>query len=511
MEVNYLDAEDTQFLDKITPFPEIEEQLNYIIDNNNFRRCQHPYLKLIDISDINKEYSAETATRFPRFEISVIDTKASIFDTIFQLTICHLNCDIVRNGMSVSNLLCGRFSKYFEHYGDGKHSVRLAMDMRTAARLMTYCLTVYGYKDISNLKINTILEFTSANQAKMSIPTAISVPIAFRNAFAKLKKMYPCFYDFLYLRIASRSDKNTNEAVRIHVYDYLCEPGEQEGTALEYEEHWENRYEIEKRLDYMNFDCFRSGKSDGIYYASICFVEADEEKPLRFFTDYFLFLNPDISVEDIVVSIDFSGCKAEEQEEDNSHPNCDKSDWLFSFYPDGTEDSPEKFNSLIAELEKLRQPMKEADEEETKMYRNLDDLDWYPMGSEIKAFISTPSSEAIHEAHSRLKGFGEKAYFYDTDKRLVMTMSKQYMSIQHGQESNIKTVCTFYLTPEKRQLFDNLYFGTRHQRHEYESSQEGVSELTVCLQKDTDLASHYITYWLTSIGYDPNDLHISIQ
>ncbi len=353
------------------------------------------------------------------------------------------------------------------------------------------------------------MAFSSGDLTKMKFKNLIPVPDTFRRAVSKLKDLGISYCDFVYLRISGLSHNNTGTSLSIHSYTDYDEDEDYDYLSFCYCNEAIEKSDIESRRSYQNFECMRFGIRGDSYYEEIYLLDEDLDQTMRFFTDYFLFLNPDIKAEDIVVSLDYSSAKDFDSKlEDCCVQDKESSDWLFSFYPDGTEDSTEKLKFLTAKLEKLRKATIKAEEEDAKKYANMESYEETPIEKQIGVFLATPLSEEIQEAHLSLYRVNKEVHFYDPEDRLVMTISKQYMSSQQGQESNIKTVCTFYLTPEKKQLFDNLYFGTRHQRYEYENSQEGLSVQTVCLQPDTHLATHYISYWLTSIGYDPATLRI---
>lgn len=507
MNFNYLDPEDLQFLEKIIPFPGIEDRLKEIIANNNFKGGEFPFLDIHVTPTKYSDTSIEQSQEWHLFRIGVLEPRVSLFETLFNVRMMFWSSS-PENSNAYDYLPYSKFERYFE-YNKVRASASLAMDTLTAAQLITYYLQSFGFSDINQIKTERNMSFSSGDLTKMNFQNPITVPDTFRRAVAKVKDLRIDYCDFVYLRISGLLQNNTTKSLSIHSYTDYDEDEDCDYLSFCYSNESIEKSDVENRRYYQNFECMNFGIRGDSYYEEIYLLDDDLEQTMRFFTDYFLFLNPDIKADDIVVSLDYSSAKDFDSKlEDCCVQDKESSDWLFSFYPDGTEDSPEKLKFLTAKLEKLWKATIKAEEEEAKKYANIESYEEPPIGKQIGIFLATPLSEAIQEAHSCLDELDKEVYFYDTEDRLVMTMSKQDLTNQYTQKSDIKTVCTFYLTPEKGQLFDTLYFGTRHQRYEYESSQEGISVHTVCLQPDTPLASHYISYWLTSLGFDPSSLHI---
>lgn len=342
--------------------------------------------------------------------------------------------------------------------------------------------------------------------SKMKLPSFITVPDTFRRAVSKLKELHTSWCDFIYLRISGLHDRDTNDSMMIHSYNEDYDDGN--CLFLSYEYEWKDRSEAERLRAYENFDCLDIHISGDWCNAEINLDDTDFKTAGRFFTDFFLFLNPEIKIEEIVVSLDFIACKDYESEDRIENKNEDVTDWLFSFYPDGTEDDPAKMDRLLDALEKKRRYYEEKSEEECCDTSNVDDVDEDGVRLNFKEFLTTEPSNAIMDSLEDLVDWQgvKKHYFYDNDDKLVMVVGKQNLSGFYFQDPKIKTVCTFYLNQDQKDVFDKLYFGMKNQRYEYEGANEEMVEETVCLQGDDNIAGKYISYWLAALGYDPDQL-----
>lgn len=509
METNYIDADGMEFLRRVTPFPGIVDGLNDIIANNNFKGCPQPFLEFSDALEEKSETSKKEGPRMPQLRLMVLNPTASLFEAVFLVSINLWGCDLTRDGKSAYDcLLYSRFGKLFRRDKLAWNSAVVAMDIMTAARFMTYYLSLYGFHDPSELKIGRHMSFTSRDISKMKLPSFITVPDPFRRAVAKLKELPLSYCDSVYLRMSGSSDRGTNDSMMIHSYseDY----GDGDCLFLSYDYEWKNRSEVERLRAYENFDCLDARISGDWCNAEIHMDDEDLETTARFLTDFFLFLNPGVKIDEIVVSLDFSACRDYDSEDKVGNKDEDVTDWLFSFYPDGSEDESAKMEILLKALEKMRSYYEEKFEEECGDTSNVDDVDEDGLHLNFKEFFATEPSYAIMNTLENLVVWqgGKTYYFYDGDDKLVMVVGRQNLSGFYFQDPKVKTVCTFYLSKVQKDAFDKLYFGVKNHRYEYDGSNEEVVEVTVCLQSDDNIAGKYISYWLAALGYDPELLKI---
>lgn len=507
MENIYLNDDDIKFLERIDPFPEVVENLNDIIANNKFNRSRDPFLEFKDISANDPESASESEWNMPKLTIGALEPSSSDGNIVFQVSINLWNCDQTRHGKSA--LVCWLTSRFKRYFVDDDYAISYAvleMDEATAARFMTYYLKVFGYKGSSDFKIGMYMWYTTGRTSKLYLPDDVTVPETFRRAVAKLKELQAIYDDGIFIRLSGLRDRETNESVSMHSYI------EDDGTVvLECSDYWADRNEIERRRLYRNFD-YMDVWAEGYEYM-VGFFEGDSEESLRFIIDYFLFLNPDIRNDEIVASLDFCYCRDYYSEEDSEKDDDDISDWLYSFYPDGSEDAPEILSRLLDELERKYNDEKYAEEKSSQIHGFTPesvDLDY-------KAFRETEPSDSVQYIYKDLEWYkvgwqgGRKACFYDEDMRLVMEISRQDLGYFYFFHTKVKTVCTFYLSREQKDEFYKLYSDPRLETYEYEAEGNSEPPVTICLPDDVELVSKYVAYCLTSVGYDSKRLSCELM
>ena len=169
------------------------------------------------------------------------------------------------------------------------------------------------------------------NKGDVSLDTVsdnLKVPAALRNAVDKIIGM-----DFVPKGIINlalyKSDINSQE-------DLLCNIGYEEGDLIISWHYMEDKDHVDKMRAWKNFDCiwhYRSGKR---YLSKLNLETEDKEFALKFLTDLFTFLNPDVSVDDLCVSLDFS------EAADQIGMKGQGENFELEFYPDGSESSPQQ-------------------------------------------------------------------------------------------------------------------------------------------------------------------------
>ena len=103
-----------------------------------------------------------------------------------------------------------------------------------------------------------------------------------------------------------------------------------------------DRAALEYRRSYRNFDCIHYYIQSKIYKEFMAF--SDPNFMMRFLTDYFLYIYPNIRQEEIVTSI---VCLNECCKVDTEYIE-------YFFYPAGSEDSPEKLEEFITTMKTWR-------------------------------------------------------------------------------------------------------------------------------------------------------------
>ena len=505
MEYRCLTDNDLKYLENIDPFPGIEEAITDIINNNNYNGQRVPYLEFKDAMVSETEDTEEDMPIMPELCINVLDPMPSLFDIVFGIGIDLWKCDLTRHGKSALYcLMSSRFADLFVDHGYAKSVAIVAMDVHAAARFMTYYLKVFGYKESSELIMCKNMSFTSGDRSNLCLLDEITVPVALGKAVAKLKELKFSYDDCVFLQVSGLSDGIAERAKRMSLYVDSID----ESIDMSFEEYWEDQDEIDKRRSYRNFDCLNlSVGRNGYWEYFSCGIS---EVNLRFLTDYFLFLNPEVDKDEIVVSLDFSFCKDYGSEEDNHEENEDLSDWYFSFYPDGSEDEPAKLTHLLDEVKKMRAYYDEKFEiEESERIHGLspdgEDLDY-------KAFRETAPSHTIYQIYKNLDWFRigqdvKKTSLYDDDGRLVMEISRQDLADCYYYEPVVNAVCTLYLSREQKEEFYKLYFEPGIRRYEYEPENDETTAVTASLPDDCELVCHCLSYWLSAVGIDPDSLN----
>ncbi len=230
MDFNYLDPEDLQFLEKITPFPEIEDKLKDIITNNNFRGAEFPFVDIYVTPTKYSDTPIEQPQEWHLFRVGILKPRVSLFESLFKVRMMFWNSG-PENKNAYDYLSYSKFERYFE-YNQFRASASLAMDTLTAARLITYYLQSFGFSDINQIKTERNMAFSSGDLTKMKFKNLIPVPDTFRRAVSKLKDLGISYCDFVYLRISGLSHNNTGKSLWIHSYTEYYE--DEDGDYLSY-------------------------------------------------------------------------------------------------------------------------------------------------------------------------------------------------------------------------------------------------------------------------------------
>lgn len=160
----------------------------------------------------------------------------------------------------------------------------------------------------------------------ITVPDNINVPTALRNAVDKIIGMGLVPKSLITLDLYKR-DIDSQE-------NLLCNIGYEEGNLIISWHNAEDKDHVDKMRAWKNFDCiwyYRSGKR---YLSKLNLETEDKEFALKFLTDLFTFLNPEISVDDLCMSLDFS------EPADQIGLKGPGENFELEFFPDGCESSP---------------------------------------------------------------------------------------------------------------------------------------------------------------------------
>lgn len=175
-------------------------------------------------------------------------------------------------------------------------------------------------------------------QKKYFPPHIVEVPTALRNAVDKIIGMGFVPKGIVALDLYKR-DNDSHE-------NLLCNIGYEEGNFIISWHNEEDKANVDKMRAWKNFDClwyYRSGKR---FLSKLNLETEEKEFAMKFLTDLFMFINPDINVDDLCVSLDFSDV-AEQLGMKGKGESFE-----YEFYPDGSESSPQQEEKCKAVLQK---------------------------------------------------------------------------------------------------------------------------------------------------------------
>lgn len=172
----------------------------------------------------------------------------------------------------------------------------------------------------------------------ITVPDNIKVPTALRNAVDKIIGMDLVPKSLITLDLYKRDNDNQE--------NLLCHIGYEEGNLIISWHNAEDKDHVDKMKAWKNFDCIWYYRFRERYLSKLNLETEDKEFALKFLTDLFTFLNPDIKVDDLCVSLDFS--EAAEQ----IGLNGQEENFELEFYPYGSESSPQQEEKCRAVLQR---------------------------------------------------------------------------------------------------------------------------------------------------------------
>lgn len=174
--------------------------------------------------------------------------------------------------------------------------------------------------------------------SSITVPDNLKVPAALRNAVDKIIGMGFVPKDIVTLDLYKR-DIDSQE-------NLLCKIGYEEGSLIISWHHVEDRDHIDNMRAWKNFDCiwyYRSGKR---YLSKLNLETEEKEFAMKFLADLFAFLNPEINIDDICVSLDFADVASQ------LGLKVRGEDFEYEFYPDGSESSTQQEEKCRAVLQR---------------------------------------------------------------------------------------------------------------------------------------------------------------
>lgn len=335
----HVDSEHKRSLEPIEPFPIVAEALSEAVENFSYTRLHSnsdPKIAFYRKGSDKGDECEFIPSCLPRVFVQMLDSTCPRF--LIRIDIPLSDVDTV--GSEYLETL--RSSVFFDFFKpciyacmQGFLSV-LEVDVLTMSRLITYYLKLLGLHDPDCVDVNKRMYVSRGDMSLAVIPDEVTAPDTFRRAFAKLKELDMQEEDCMYLRLLASDSKTCEESMEIQVW-------EEDGSLFFSEEQKVgDREALECRRAYRNFDCISYYIYKNTYKEIITF--GDPDFMMRFLTDYFLFLYPHVKAEDIVTSI---ACVKESGYDDVTYIE-------FFFYPDGSEDSPEKLEEFITTMHKWR-------------------------------------------------------------------------------------------------------------------------------------------------------------
>ena len=171
-----------------------------------------------------------------------------------------------------------------------------------------------------------------------TVSDSLRIPIALRNAVDKIIGMGFVPKDTITLDLFKR-DIESQESVS-------CNIGYEEGELIISWYCMEDKAHVDKMRAWKNFDCIWYYKSGERYLSRFNLETREREFVLKFLTDLFTFLHPDINVDDLCVSLDFTQAR---EQLGLSGPG---ENFEYEFYPDGSESSPEQEEKCMEVLQR---------------------------------------------------------------------------------------------------------------------------------------------------------------
>lgn len=337
----------SEFKENITPFPVIVEGLNDIVSNHNFNTHSDPVLYVYISDDPLKTYSPFGY----RIGITVLTPSVLESHFLFKLEI-NFRPPFKNKTISeedVRNLLhTSRLDQLFNKPGFFSENI-IDTDILSVSYLVTYILNNIGCNNASDFYIRKSMNFTSGDFDNITVDSEVIIPDVFKRAIIKCSELQIDSLDQVQLILTSSEKRDKTESLKCLIL--YCKDKE---FTLHYVQKFTNQSDILHRLAFRYSEGIWFHLDTNNVYKAELFITNTHKITLKLLFDYFFFLNPHLSLDDLVVSVDFRNCIPNRSNGNPTDENLYISDYVFSFYPDGSEDSPEKLKKCIMALEKER-------------------------------------------------------------------------------------------------------------------------------------------------------------
>lgn len=334
-----MDIEDERMLALIEPMDIVIASIMDAIENNNFKLYPYPKLIFQEIEDKSTGASNPVKNILPNISVTILDPIASIFKIQIYFHILEPDgTDHYCNPQWIKRFCKSKFYRYFENEYH-EYVAEFDGDIKMAARLVTYYLNLFDYFSQDIIKISKWMGVGKGDDSLAKFPDNLQVPDHLHRAVDKLKQLIPTEDDYsdlygeIFVGIETLNEEDDLYPIAFHIESF-------DNGELFYElcHKINNKEEIERMQAYKNYDCFRFDYCGEEIYRNVWITDLNEM--LRFITDYFQFIHPNITLNETVAVITFFRY-------DNVDNNDNDFYMEYHIYPDGSEDPDEKLHECL--------------------------------------------------------------------------------------------------------------------------------------------------------------------
>ena len=513
-----LHTDDLNFLEKIQPLPIVEKEIEYIIKNNRFDLDPTPCI-YFGTSSNDEQLLPDEPMGLPNVTLRFLSWP----NLVFQVQIgCYADCVLPSGEKFSACMRRSKLSHLFLQTYKSSYEVSLQTDLVTLARFLSYYLTLLGYSesDIADLRRMAII--SRGDTSHIYLPDDITVPPTLQRAFSRMMELQITSnrYGEFYLTLSCGNPAESEDDFKFSIYlkDGLF--------SFDIYRQLRNE-EVESRRQYRNFYYLKCGYDGFRGYENMEIVTSDPADGMRLFTDFFLYLHPDVAYDEIIAGFLFLDY-IDLDDYDDSREDEYGWDWMgvylksaYHFYPDGSEDSPEVMDSFweAIRVHEEREAQEDAEIEVSKFegvtaqnqgFRIGWNVTYYTEGEEIcrndavddivSSYIETIPADAIVDYLERFqpkRDFREIVEIYaDSLMCMLIDMDNDYFRT-YGAQGNM--ILNMFLSPEQVGIFENAYLNEGGQMHGFS---DGWYLISIKLGRDITSVAKYITYYLNALGYD---------
>ena len=522
-ELVFLDNDDLNFLEEIQPLPIVEKEITYIVKNNIFELEKTPCVYFNPFFSDDEQLLPEEPIGLPKVALTFEQ------NAIFQVNIgYHVDCVLPSGEKFSACMRRSKLSHLFRQNWESSYYVFLQTDLVTLARFLSYYFNLLGYSesDIADLNRKAIISRSDSSHAYL--PDDITVPPTLQRAFSRMMELQinSNRYDGFHLTLSCGDPAESEDDFKFSI--------DLEDGLFKFNIYRQLRNEeVELRRQYRNFDCLECGYNSCGGYELMNIVTHDPAYGLRLLTDFFLYVNPKVSQDDIIsgfLNLDYISV----DDYDESLDDCSKYGYdciglylksAYHFYPDGSEDSPEVMNSFWEAIRVYEEQEEKEDAEfevskiegvaaQNQSFRIGWNITYYTEGVEIcrndavddivSSYIETIQADAIVDYLERFqpkRDFREKIEIYAGSLMcMLIDMDNDYFRTYGAQGDMIMNM---HLSPEQVGIFEDAYLNEAGQMHRF---RDGWYLISIKLGRDINSAAKRITYYLNALGYDLSTL-----